>query len=207
MTGSFLNNNRIGVLSLVLAIALTGLSACSSSKESASSAPKNFVAPGYVKKDYKHILILVRVDPDIFRKRIEKSLIKEFKDRRYNVSGSLDFVTPELLKDTLALRNKVLEMGFDAAIVVSYLGELSTITEHANYDGSIYSLYWGTFPVYDTDTRSTKTRYFQADFYRLDGKGTQWRAGFSADLSGDPDFGLMIMAEKIRKNIEADKIL
>lgn len=207
MTASFRKNCRVSIFSLVMVIALAGLSACSSSKESASSAPKNFVAPDYVKKDYKHILILVRVDPDIFRKRIEKSLIKEFKDRKYNVSGSLDFVSEALMKDTLALRNKVLEKGFDAAIVVTYLGELSSISEHANYDGSIYSLYWGTYPVYDTDTRLNKTRYFQADFYRLDGKGTQWRAGFNADLSGDPDFALMNMATRIRKTMEADKIL
>jgi hypothetical protein len=207
MIGSFSKNGRLSFFSLALFIAFAGLAACSSSKESASGGPRNYVAPDYVKRDYKNILVLVRVDPDIFRKRIEKSLIKEFKGRRYNVSGSLEFVTPELMKDTIALRNKVLELGFDAAIVVTYLGELSSISENYVYNGNVYSFFYGAFPVYDTDTRSNKTRYFQADFYRLDGKGTQWRAGFSADLSGDPDFALDNMSEKIRKAMENDKIL
>lgn len=196
-----------GIFYCFLTLSLAGMiSACSSSKQSTEKS-SNFVANDYVKKEYKKMLILVRVDPDIFRKRIEKALVKEFKDRKYNVSGSLEFVTPELMKDTLALRNKVLEMGFDAAIVVTYMGEMSSITEHQVYDGNPYNLFWGTFPVYDTDTKGVKTRYFQGDFYRLDGKGTQWRAGFSADLSGDPDFALMNMATKIRKTMESDNIL
>jgi hypothetical protein len=87
------------------------------------------------------------------------------------------------------------------------MGEMTSISENYVYNGNVYSIFYGTFPIYDTDTRSNKTRYFQADFYRLDGKGTQWRAGFSADLSGDPDYGLDIMSEKIRKSMENDNIL
>jgi hypothetical protein len=207
MNFTFLKNGRISFLYLVLFMAMAGLAACSSSKESTSGGSRNYVAPDYVKRDYKKMLVLVRVDPDIFRKRIEKSLIKEFKGRKYNVSGSLEFVTPELMKDTIALRNKVLELGFDAAIVVTYMGELSSISENYTYNGNVYSFFYGAYPVYDVDTRSNKARFFQADFYRLDGKGTQWRAGFSADLSGDPDFGLDNMSEKIRKAMENDKIL
>ena len=207
MNASLTKNSMVSILSLVLFMAIAGLAACSSSKESTSGGPRNYVAPDYVKRDYKKMLVLVRVDPDIFRKRIEKSLIKEFKNRRYNVSGSLEFVTPELMKDTIALKNKVLELGFDAAIVVTYLGELSTISENYYYNGTIYSFFYGAYPIYDIDTRSNKIRYFQVDFYRLDGKGTQWRAGFSADLGGDPDFALDNMSEKIRKAMETDKIL
>ena len=207
MIRSLFTLNCKRLFSLVLVIAMAGLAACSSSKDSGSSAPKNFVAPDYVKKDYKKILVLVRVDPDMFRKRIEKSLVKEFRDRKYNMSGSLEFVTPELMKDTIALRDKVKEMGFDAALVVTYMGETTGVTDTYMYNGNIYSVFYGAYPVYDLDTRSQKIRYFQTDFYCLDGKGTRWRAGFSADLGGDPDYGLSVMATKIRKSMETDKIL
>jgi hypothetical protein len=130
----------------------------------------NFIAPGYVKKEYKKILVLVRVDPDIFRKRIEKSMLKELKDRKYNASASYEFVTVEMMKDTLALRDKVKEIGFDAALVLTYLGEMTGVTDNYQYNGNIYSVFYGAYPTYDLDTRSSKTAYFQADFYFWMGK-------------------------------------
>ncbi len=206
MTGFFSKNGRLFIISLVFFIALAGMSACSSSKETQTKTSDSYIAPDYVKRDYKNILILARVDPDMFRRRIERSVIKEFKSRRYNVSGSTDFITPELMKDTITLKNKVVEMGFDALLVVTFMGEISSISQNVAFNGNIYS-FFGAFPVYSLETRGNKTRYFQTDFYRLDGRGTQWRSGFAANLDGDPDFGLDKMSVNIRKRIERDKIL
>jgi hypothetical protein len=206
MTRSFSKNCNSFLISLALLIVIASLTACSSSKETKTKTSDSYIAPDYVKRDYKNILILARVDPDMFRRRIERSVIKEFKSRRYNVSGSTEFVTPELMKDTISLKNKVVEMGFDALLVVTYLGEISSISENIVFNGNIYS-FFGAFPVYNLETRGNKTRYFQTDFYRLDGRGTQWRSGFAANLDGDPDFGLDKMSVQIRKRIERDKIL
>ena len=206
MTRSFSKNCNNLLISLGLLIVIASLTSCSSSKETKTKTSDSYIAPDYIKRDYKNILILARVDPDMFRRRIERSVIKEFKSRRYNVSGSTDFVTPELMKDTITLKNKVVEMGFDALLVVTFMGEMSGISQNIVFNGNIYS-FFGAFPVYNLETRGNKTRYFQTDFYRLDGRGTQWRSGFAANLDGDPDFGLDKMSVQIRKRIERDKIL
>jgi hypothetical protein len=205
MSHTFFVKNYRFILSFILIVSMAGMVACSASKESAKS--NNFIAPGYVKKEYKKILVLVRVDPDIFRKRIEKSMLSELKDRKYNAAASYEFVTVDMMKDTLALRDKVKEIGFDAALVLTYLGEMTGVTDNYQYNGNIYSVFYGAYPTYDLDTRSSKTAYFQADFYCLDGKGTQWRTGVPADISGDPDRGLATMSETIRKRMETDNIL
>jgi hypothetical protein len=185
---------------------ITALS-CGASKDSSSEGPKSFIAPGYIKKDYQKILVLAQVDPDMFRKRIERNVIAEFKDHKYKVEGSLEFYKPEMLADSLALRDEILKRGFDAALVLTYLGEMAGVRDQYNYNGNIYSVFYGAYPVFDLDTKSTKTYYFQADFFILNGKGTQWRAGVSAKGGQDADRALSDMAYMLRRKMQDDKIL
>jgi hypothetical protein len=181
--------------------------ACGSSKDTTTEKNQSFIAPGYVKQHYNKILVLAHVDPDMFRKRIERNVIDEFKDHKYNVSGSLEFFKPEMLNDSLALRKEILDRGFDAALVLTYLGEMTGVRDAYNYNGNVYSVFYGAYPVFDLDTKSTKSYYFQVDFFTLQGKGTQWRYGASFAGGQDPDMGLSDMANKIRRKMQDDKIL
>jgi hypothetical protein len=209
MNFAILNHpNMVRSFHLVVFLAFTmffGLS-CGSSKET-SSENKNFIAPGYIKKDYQKILVLAHVDPDIFRKRIERNVIEEFKAHKYKVEGSLEFFKPEMLTDSLTLRDEILKRGFDAAIVLTYLGEMTGTRDTYNYNGNVYSVFYGAYPVFDLDTKATKTYYFQADFFTLQGKGTQWRSGVSAKGGQDADRAFSDMGYMLRRKMQDDKIL
>lgn len=194
---------KLALLALVIAFA----AACGASKDSTQERNQSFIAPGYVKKSYNKILVLAHVDPDIFRKRIERNVMEEFRKRKYNVAGSLDFFKPEMANDSMALRKEIMDRGFDAALVITYLGEMTGISENFNYNGNVYTVFGGGYPVFDLNTRANKTYYFQADFFTLEGKGTQWRYGASFPGGQDPDRGLSDMANRIRRKMQDDKIL
>jgi hypothetical protein len=196
----------LGLLAISACISALILS-CGSSKNTDSSARKNFIAPGYTKKTYKKILVLAHVDPDIFRKRIERNVIEEFRDRKFNVEGSLEFFKPEMLADTQALRQIIIDRGYDAVIALTYLGNMTTVRDDYYANGNIYNVFYGAYPVFDLDTKSTQNYYFQADFFTLGGKGTQWRAPVMAKGGQDPDRALSDMANVLRRMMQDDGIL
>jgi hypothetical protein len=196
------------LLFLALVAGFSGLFAsCGSSKTTDSNTRKNFIAPGYAKKTYKKILVLAHVDPDIFRKRIERNVIEEFKNRKYNVEGSLEFFKPEMLADTQALRQIIVDRGYDAVIALTYLGNMTTVRDDYTANGNIYNVFYGAYPVFDLDTKSSQNYYFQADFYTLGGKGTQWRAPVMAKGGQDADRALSDMAYALRRMMQDDGIL
>lgn len=196
------------LLFLALAAGFSGLIlSCGSSKTSDSNVRKNFIAPGYTKKEYKKILVLAHVDPDIFRKRIERNVIEEFRGRKYNVEGSLEFFKPEMLADTQALRQIIIDRGYDAVIALTYLGNMTTVRDDYYANGNIYNVFYGAYPVFDLDTKSTQNYYFQADFFTLGGKGTQWRAPVMARGGQDADRALSDMAYALRRMMQDDGIL
>ena len=189
---------------LVIGIALWG---CGASKDTTDDRPKSFIAPGYVKKEYKKILVLAHVDPHIFRKRIERNVISEFKKHKYPVEGSLEFFKPEMLADSQALRQVIIDRGYDAVLALTYLGEMTNVRDDYYANGNMYNVFYGAYPVFDLDTKSTKNYYFQADFFILNGQGTQWRAGVNAKGGQDPDAALSDMAYMLRRRMQDDKIL
>jgi hypothetical protein len=199
---------RTFFLFMILTAGSAGLIlSCGSSKTTDSNTRKNFIAPGYTKKEYKKILVLAHVDPDIFRKRIERNVIEEFKNRKYNVEGSLEFFKPEMLADTQSLRQTIVDRGYDAVIALTYLGNMTSVRDDYYANGNMYNVFYGAYPVFDLDTKSTQNYYFQADFFTLSGKGTQWRAPVMAKGGQDPDRALSDMAYALRRMMQDDGIL
>lgn len=196
------------LLFLCIVAGFTGLLvSCGTPKASDGNTRKNFIAPGYTKKEYKKILVLAHVDPDIFRKRIERNVIEEFRGRKYNVEGSLEFFKPEMLADSQALRQIIIDRGYDAVIALTYLGNMTSVRDDYYANGNIYNVFSGAYPVFDLDTKSSQNYYFQADFFTLGGKGTQWRAPVMAKGGQDPDRALSDMANVLRRMMQDDGIL
>jgi hypothetical protein len=196
--------HRLMILMIVSSLMAT--LSCGGSKET-TTQKTSFIAPGYVKKKYNKILVLAHVDPDIFRKRIERNVMEEFKDRKYNVEGSLEFFKREMAADTAALKQEILSRGFDGALVLTYLGDMTQVSDTYMANGNIYNIFSGAYPVFDLDTRATKNYYFQADFFTLGGKGTQWRSGVMARGGQDADVALRDMANVLRRKMQDDGIL
>lgn len=190
---------------VIVATLMITITACSSSKTTSSTT--NFIAPGYQKKDYKKILVLTLVEQPIYQKRIEDAVVKEFKERGYPFQPAHINFPGDIRKDTANLRTRIENEGYDAALVLTYLGEMSGIQEQAHYNGNMYSVFYGSYPVYDVDTKSIKTAVFQCDFYVNDKKGTQWRAPVSVRRNNDAIITLQLLSRSIRQQIMGDKIL
>jgi hypothetical protein len=198
-------------LSLCLAFSfLAFLNACSSSKPAApavSNDPNVFIAPGYVKQNYKKILVLALAGDPSKQKVIEDAVSKEFKGNGYKTIPAYSVVTPELLKDSTKLRSTIESEGFDAAIVLSYLGQVGTTMDQYKFTGSMYSVFYGAVGVFDLDTRSVSTGFAQVDFFTAGKLGTQYRAALPLQMNNSRETILQQLGITCRKKLVNDRIL
>ncbi len=179
--------------------------ACKSSQTSTSST--NFIAPGYKKQDYKKILVIALLQPERNRRLVEDAIVSDLKDRRYPVHASYKDFPEDLKSDTANLRKKISEAGYDGAIVISYLGQTQATVEHAQFDGSFFSIFYGNFVVFDMEAQSVGNAFFQCDFFTRDTKGTQWRAPIRVNTSNDRSLLLQMIARNLRLQITSDRII
>lgn len=177
-----------------------------STQKSSNTQSTNFIAPDYVKKDYKKILVICRIDPETYRKRIEKGIVSELNDHRYNAGPAYAFVTQDLIRDSLKLRSTVEALGYDAAILLTYLGQMTSVQDQYTLNGNMYSVLAGSYPVVDLETSAQKIAYFQTDFFIAGKRGTQWRSNVRAKLGRDLDIATQQMAMELRKKMQADRI-
>jgi hypothetical protein len=198
---------RLVPLCFILAALL--LQSCSSSRNanSAKDDPTVFVAPNYVKKDYKKILILARAQDADKEKLVEDAVVKEFKGNNYKAFPAYSIVTPELLKDTLALRAKLESEGFDAAVSLTWLGKTNKTIDQYRYSGTMYSVFYGAAGVFDLETQTVSTGYAQIDFFIAGVRGTQYRAGLPIALSSKRSVIIEQLAIATRKKLVQDGIL
>ena len=201
------SNPFLGLSATCLIAAILLLSSCSTSRPDAPSGSGSFIAPDYVKKEYKKILVICRIDPDTYRKRVEKGVVEELKGRRFQVGAAYEFVTQDMVRDTAKLRSTLEGMGYDAAILLTYLGQTTSVSDEYTYNGSMYNILGGAYPTMDLTTQSQKTAYFQADFFTAGTRGTRWRSNVRALLGRDLDIATQQMSMELRKKLQADGIL
>jgi hypothetical protein len=186
------------------------LDACSPSK-SASSANSNdpgvFIAPGYVKKDYKKILVLAKAQEPARQKLVEDAVAREFKSNGYKVIPAYTVVSPELLKDSARLRSVLEGDGFDAAIVATYLGKIGKTIDQYRYSGTMYSVFYGAAGVFDLETRNVETAYVQLDFFVAGKLGTQFRSAVGLQLYNNLDATVQQFSIAVRKQLVGSRIL
>jgi len=199
------------LLSICLAFsAILFLNSCSSSKPAAaatSNDPNVFIAPGYVKQNYKKILVLALAGDPAKQKVIEDAVSKEFKGNGYKTIPAYSVVTPELLRDSTKLRSTIESEGFDAAIVLSYLGKVGTTMDQYKFTGSMYSVFYGAVGVFDLDTREISTGFAQVDFFTAGKLGTQYRASLPLQMNNSRETILQQLGISCRKKLVNDRIL
>jgi|688.fasta_scaffold231573_2 hypothetical protein len=196
-----------GLLAFFFCLSILCVSSCSTSRTEAPKGSGNFIAPDYVRKDYKKILVICRIDPDTYRKRVEKGVVDELKGRRFQVGAAYEFVTQDMVRDTARLRSTLEGMGYDAAILLTYLGQMTSVSDEYTYNGNMYNILGGAYPTMNLTTQAQKTAYFQADFFTAGTRGTRWRSSVRAMLGRDLDIATQQMAMELRKKLQADGIL
>ena len=202
------SSNRT-ILAISFILVSFALFSCSSSKPAAAGSgdPNVFVAPGYVKKDYKKLLVLAIAEEAAKQKLVEDAISKEFKDNGYKTTSAYTVVTPELLRDSLKLRSTLEAEGFDAAIVVRYLGKVGTTMDQYKYTGTMYSVFYGSVGVFDLDTREVSTGFAQVDLFVSGKPGTQYRSAIPLQMSNSRETILQQLSLSIRKKLVNDRIL
>lgn len=190
------------------AISIFTLYSCGGTKP--TTAEKNdtgaYIAPGYEKKKFKKILVLAMLKQPVYRKRVEKALVDQLKDRNYNAVASTDIFTDEMLLDTMAIRKTAEDAGIDAAILLTSLGTSSQTIEHATF-GGFGQWYGWTFGTVELDTRSASVNYLQMDFMVKDKIGSQYRVAIPVNTSNGSDVALQQYSLAARNRLITDKIL
>jgi hypothetical protein len=196
------------LFSTLSAILATGfILSCGSSKTATTTNSDAFVAPGYVKQNYKKILVLAVAQDASKRKLVEDAVSKEFKGNGYKTIPAYTVTTPELLKDSARLRSTLEAEGFDAAILISYLGKVGKTMDQYSYSGTMYSVFYGSVGVFDLDTREISTGYAQVDFFVAGKLGTQYRSALPLQMNNSRETILQQLSISTRKRLVNDKIL
>jgi hypothetical protein len=187
------------------------ITSCFNTKETGASqstqGSDSYIAPGYEKKKYKKIMVMALLPENTYRKRLELGLVKELQSRGYKVVPSIDIYTNEMLKDSVKMRATAEAAGVDAAIVLHYLGNATSISQEGHYNSNIYSFYGYPFSVVDVETSSIKTGLIQLDFFVGTTLGTQYRTGVVLKQSNQADDAVMEFAINARRKLVGDKIL
>ncbi len=201
--------SRLLTLVILPVVVMLAIQSCSGSKSAADakSDPSVFVAPDYVKKDYKKLLVLARAEDAAKEKAVEDAVTKEFKSSGYRMTPAYQVVPPELLRDTLALRAKLEAEGFDGAVMLTYLGKVGKTVDQYKYSGTMYSVFYGATGVFDLETRDVNTGYVQVDFFVAGKRGTQYRAGLPIGMSNGREAILQQLSISCRKKLVNDRIL
>ena len=194
----------------ILVISILGIfllqTSCKSSQADGTTST-NFIAPGYKKQDYKKILVIALLQPEKNKKQVEDAIVSELRERRYPVHASYKDFPEDLKTDTANLRKKVTEAGYDAAIVLSYLGQSSSTQEFVSFDGTFFSIFYGNYVTFDIDAQNVGNAFFQCDFFTKDVKGTQWRAPIRVNTSNDRSLLLQMISRNLRIQIVGDRII
>lgn len=201
--------SRLRTILALLVFVAFAMQSCSGSKSAAGAKndPSVFVAPDYVKKDYKKLLVFASAEDEAKEKLVEDAVAKEFKSSGYNMTPSYKVITREQMKDTLAMRAKLEAEGFDGAVMLTYLGKAGKTIDQYKYSGTMYSVFYGATGVFDLETRDVNTGYVQVDFFVAGKRGTQYRAGLPIGLSNGRDAILQQLSISCRKKLVNDRIL
>ncbi len=168
-----------------------------------------YKAPGYVKKDYKKILVVVKAEPMIYRKKIEDAMVRELKDRRYNAIAAHSYFDSAERGDSARLMAKIDSLGVDAALVFDILGQQNQIQERGYFTASMYSVWGGMYFTIsvDSDTRNVQMVYVKPVFVTRDHNQVQWSTVIEINLSKGIELSADELAMRTRRSLFGDKIL
>jgi hypothetical protein len=194
---------------LLLCLSVFMLLSCGGTKHTAAEKKDTgaYIAPGYEKKKYNKIMVMALLQQGVYRKRVEKAVVDQLKDRGFKVVASTEIFTDEMLKDTLAMRKTSEASGVDAAIVLTSLGTNATTVDRASYAGNFYGFYGYSFAIIDIEGRSAAVTYMQMDFMVVDKLGTQYRVAIPVNTSNDPETAMQQFGLGVRDRLIGDRIL
>jgi hypothetical protein len=201
--------NKIKFVSLLLyvyAILAFNL-ACTGSHKSEGPPPGVYRAPGYVKKDYKEILVYAKLENTAYRQKLENAMVDELNKRGYHALPAYKNFEVSYKYDSVQFMNKINELKIDAVIAFDYLGQRTTVEESYRYNGGMYNYFVTGSAPYDLETTSKQTGYMRMDFYNLDARTSQYNAIVPIKLFNGLDEAVRGLTADSYSRLKSDRII
>src|SRR5689334_9929035 len=81
--------------------------ACTGSHKSEGQPQGAYRAPGYVKKDYKMIMVYAKLENTAYRQRLENAMVSELNDRGYHALPAYKNFDVTYKYDSVQFMNKI----------------------------------------------------------------------------------------------------
>jgi hypothetical protein len=107
--------------------------------EAGTKVTRQWVSPDIAKYKFDHLLAICIVKDSEVRRVVEDNLAAQAK--KDNAFQSYNVLTEDDMRDKEAAKRKILELGFDGAVIIRPLG----VKDKVNYVPGYYPPYYGTF--------------------------------------------------------------
>ena len=182
--------------------------ACTGSHKSEGQPQGAYRAPGYVKKDYKVILVYAKLENTAYRQKLENAMVDQLNHRGYHALPAYKNFDVTYKYDSLQFMNKINELGVDGVLALDYLGQRTTTQDSYRYNGGMYNyLVVGGAAPYDLETSSRQTGYIRMDFYNLDARISQYNTILPIKLFMGLDGAVQNLTEDCYKRLKSDRII
>jgi hypothetical protein len=204
-----MSGNKVGLshapiifLAIFLSILIVG---CSSPKDATTNA--STTTPGYVKKDYKQLLVFARVEEDAYRHKVEDAMVELLNKNGYKAMPAYKHVAVSYKYDSTQFMSRINELNIDGIIALSYLGQRTVVEDRYYYTGGVYNVFSSNSIPWDLDTKSDKVGYIRADFFNLDTRSTQWNMGIAFKFSTGIDRVVEDVIRECYSRLKRDRII
>jgi len=188
---------------LLVAIHIFCFIACSSPKDSY----KSVTTPGYVKKNYKQLVVFAKVEEDVYRHKLENAMVDLLNKNGYTAIPAYKSLSVSYKYDSTKFMNEMNALNIDGIIALTYLGKTTVVEDRYHYTGGPYSLTAGGSVPFDLETKSNKIGYVRVDFFNRDTRSTQWNTGISVKLTDGIDIVVKELSRECLTRLRADKII
>ena len=193
---------------LVYTFLVTAISfACTGSKSAAGQPQGAYRAPGYVRKDYKEILVYAKVENPAYRQKVENGLADALTRKGYHAIAAYKNFDVAYKLDSAQFMDKINELKVDGVLTLDYLGYQTTVSESYRYNGGMYNFFVGGASPYDLETTSKQLGYMRMDFYNLDSRNSQYNTLVPIRLFNGLDEAVRGLGEDCYARLKSDRII
>jgi len=201
--------NKINiVLSLLYVCFILTLNlACTGSHKSEGQPQGAYSSPGYVKKDYKEILVYAKLENTAYRQKLENAMVEELNKRGYHALPAYKNFEVSYKYDSVQFMAKINELKIDGVLAFDYLGQRTTTEESYRYNGGMYNYFYSGAAPYDLETTSKQTGYMRIDFYNLDARVSQYNTILPIKLFNGLDEAVRGLTADCYGRLKSDRII
>ena len=180
---------------------------CTGSGKSTGQPQGAYRAPGYVKKDYKQLIVYARLQNPAYRQKLENAVADFLNKRGYHTMPAYKNIDMTTRPDSVEFFGKINELKVDGLVALDYLRQTTGVQDSYRYNGGMYNYFYGCSSPFDLETTARQQGYMRLDFYNLDARGTQYNTILPVKLFNGFDEAVKQLAEDCYTRLKSDRII